>query len=79
MPRFYFHVVGREAIADLDGTEIPDADLEKIRREAVKDARAILSEAALAGRDLTSWQIEVHDEHGVIVLVFPFSAALTPD
>lgn len=77
MPRFHFHIVtSLMTIPDPEGTEL--ASLEAAFAEAIQDARALMSAAILKGLDISSRRIEIHDENG-LVLVVPFSDAITPD
>lgn len=75
MARFFFNLVGSETVRDIEGTELKS--LEAARSEAVEDARAIMSDAVLAGFDVSGRRIEIHDESGTLLLVVPFVDALT--
>ncbi|MBB4481369.1 DUF6894 family protein [Rhizobium etli] len=71
MPRFYFNVIsGAATVADLEGTEL--VSLEDARLEAVQDARALMSQAVLSGRDISGRKIHICDEEGAVLLVVPF-------
>ncbi|EJZ18681.1 hypothetical protein NE852_28325 (plasmid) [Rhizobium sp. Pop5] len=72
MPRFYFNVVsGADTVVDPEGSEL--ATLEDARREAVQDARALMSQAILAGRDISGREMHICDEDGNVLLTLPFS------
>jgi hypothetical protein len=72
MPRFYFHVVSDTvAVVDLEGSEL--ATLDDARREAVQDARALMSQAVLAGKDISARRIHICDEQGGILLIVQFA------
>lgn len=75
MARFFFNLVGSETVRDIEGTELKS--LEAARSEAVEHARAIMSDAVLAGFDVSERRIEIHDEAGTLLLVVPFLDALT--
>lgn len=72
MPRFYFSVVsGADTVVDPEGSEL--ATLEDARLEAVQDARALMSQAVLAGRDISGRKMHICDEEGNVLLTLPFS------
>jgi hypothetical protein len=78
MPRYFFHTVaGDGRREDFEGSDLPD--LEKARREAIKDARAMMSDAVLAGRDISSRRIEVCNELGEILLKVQFRDAVSSE
>ena len=74
MPRFFFNMIGREKVHDLEGTELPS--LAEARTEALEDARVLMSEAILEGFDISSHQIEICNEADEVLLVVPFSDAI---
>lgn len=74
MVRFFFNLVGSELISDIEGTELVSWDA--ARREAVEDARAIMSDAIRSGFDLSERRIEIRDETGTLVLAVPFADAI---
>lgn len=77
MPVFYFNViVGGQAIADLEGTELPN--LETARMNAIDDARYLMSTAVLEGRDISQRTIDICDENGTVLLTLGFSEAVKP-
>jgi hypothetical protein len=76
MPRYFFHTVaGDGRREDFEGSDLPD--LEQARLEAIKDARAMMSDAILAGRDISSRHMEVCNELGEILLKVQFKDAVT--
>jgi hypothetical protein len=78
MPVFHFHVVSRKKkVSDLEGTEL--FSIEEARIEAVKDARSLMSDAILNGKDISSRSIEITTPEGDVLLVVPFAAAYAPD
>lgn len=71
MPRFYFNVVSEAGtVVDPEGSDL--ATLEHARREAVQDARALMSEAVLAGKDISGRKIQICDEDGNVLLIVHF-------
>jgi hypothetical protein len=76
MTRFYFSVVTAAGkIIDQEGTEL--SDLAAARVEAIKDARSLMSEAILAGNDISGRSIEIGDDSGKILLVVSFADAIS--
>ena len=76
MPKFYFNIVSASAvIEDLEGSDLDD--LEQARQEAIQDARLLMSQSILMGRDVSSREIHIMDERGNVVLVLPFSEAIS--
>ncbi|MFP3547335.1 hypothetical protein SB748_28395 [Rhizobium sp. SIMBA_035] len=74
MPTFFFNISTRTTIIrDEEGTEL--ADLEAAKREAIKDARGMMSTAIREGRDISHRQIEICDAVGTVLLKVPFSDA----
>ena len=51
-------------------------DLATVREEAIAAARELPSEGMLVGKDRTGWRLEITDEQGMPILVFPFSEAI---
>lgn len=77
MPRFYFHIVTRtNVIRDKEGAEL--TDLGAAKREAIKDARGMMSTAIREGRDISHRHIEICDEVGTVLLKVAFSEAYEP-
>lgn len=71
MPRYFFHHATKAGVVrDLEGTDLPD--LEQARAEAILDARSLMSDAILQGRDISSRSIQITDEEGKVHLVVPF-------
>lgn len=74
MPRFFFHILTRtNIIKDQEGAEL--ADLAAARREAIKDARGLMSTAIREGRDISHRYIEICDDTGIVMVKVPFSEA----
>lgn len=73
MTRFFFNFVGSETVSDTEGTEL--TSLDAARREALDDARAIMSDAILEGFDVSGRRVEIHDETGKLILIVPFADA----
>lgn len=57
-------------VADPEGSEL--ATIEDARREAVQDARALMSQAVLSGKDISARKIHICDEQGIVLLIVPF-------
>lgn len=75
MARYFFNLVGSDTVSDIEGTEL--ASLEAARIEAIEDARAIMSDAVLAGFDVSQRRVEIHDGTGALLLVVPFAGAVS--
>ncbi|NHT78579.1 hypothetical protein G8E10_23020 [Rhizobiaceae bacterium CRRU44] len=74
MPIFHLNISTRTTvIPDEEGSEL--ADLDAARREAIMDARALMSAAILQGRDISHRQIEICDADGDLLMEVPFSEA----
>ena len=74
MPTFFFNISTRTTIIrDEEGTEL--ADLDAAKREAIKDARGMMSTAIREGTDISHRQIEICDADGNMLLKVPFSDA----
>lgn len=74
MARFFFHVHnGVGVIDDEDGRELPD--LGRVREEAIKGIRSIVSDEALKGCIDLRGRIEIADAAGMIVLTVSFEEA----
>lgn len=77
MPRFYFHISTRTTIImDEEGAEL--TDLGAAKREAIKDARGMMSTAIREGRDISHRHIEICDAVGTVLVKVPFSEAYEP-
>ncbi|SOC90407.1 hypothetical protein SAMN05216358_0468 [Rhizobium sp. AN5] len=75
MPRFFFNVIsGHRTIDDQEGTELPSLD--QAIEEARKDARALMSEAVLQGRDISEGCIIIRDSEQELLKVVRFADAL---
>ena len=74
MPRYYFNTrIGAELIPDPEGEDLRDADHAwEVARATIREI--VKTEAAQV--DLIRASLEVTDEHGHVVLDFPFSEAL---
>ena len=74
MPRFFFNTrIGDDIIPDVEGEELRDAD------HAFEVAKAMIEELLQDEGDhpqLLSASLVVTDQHGDIVLEFPFSEAV---
>jgi hypothetical protein len=76
--RYHFNVIlASGALNDYEGSELPSLD--EARREALEDAKFLMSAAILEGRDISSRKIEVCNEAGDVLLVVPFREALIRD
>ena len=75
MPRYFFHLYdGDDVTEDLEGAELPDA--EAARTEAARNARAIISQDALAGAVNMATRIEVEEEGRGRVATVRFAEAV---
>jgi hypothetical protein len=74
MPRYFFNTrIGDDLIPDTEGAELRDPD------HAWEVARAMIREILrdqTGPPNLLTASLEVTDEHGEVVLEFPFSEAL---
>lgn len=76
MALYYFHLCdGREVIIDPDGREI--ADPANVSDYALKEARAMIAQDALAGKIMLNQYIEVRDENGRLIHQISFRDAVT--
>ncbi|NTA13842.1 DUF6894 family protein [Agrobacterium tumefaciens] len=75
MPRFFFNVISSHStIDDQEGTEL--SSLDQAIEEARKDARALMSEAVLQGRDISEGCIIIRDNEQELLKVVRFADAL---
>jgi hypothetical protein len=75
MAIFHFNVMtANGTIFDEEGSEL--WDLDAARMEAIKDVRALISDAALHGFDISTRSIQICDALGKVLLVLPFTQAL---
>ncbi|MCZ7486156.1 MULTISPECIES: DUF6894 family protein [Rhizobium/Agrobacterium group] len=75
MPRFFFNVIsGQHLLDDQEGSELPSLD--QAIEEAVKDARALMSEAILQGRDISEGCIIIRNKQHELLKVVRFADAL---
>lgn len=76
MALYYFHLSdGHEVIIDAEGKEIDEPAT--IGPQALKEARAMISQDALAGRINLNQYIEVRNEEGKLVHQLSFRDAVT--
>jgi hypothetical protein len=74
MKRFFFNIVTAAGkILDPEGTELGNLDI--ARTEAIKDARMLMSDALMEGKDISSRSMEITDETGEVLLMLPFVSA----
>ncbi|AYM09194.1 hypothetical protein G6L26_025905 (plasmid) [Agrobacterium radiobacter] len=75
MPRFFFTVIsGKNLLDDLEGSDLPSLD--RAIEEALKDARALMSEAILQGRDISEGCIIIRNRQQEVLKVVRFADAL---
>jgi len=75
MPKYYFNVLTMNGrVEDPEGTDLPGMDEAYI--SAIEDARALMSEAILEGKDISSRKIEICDADRLPMQVVPFRDAL---
>jgi hypothetical protein len=74
MPRFFFHVFGSQAFLDPEGTDLQSLD--EARKEALQDARALMSEAILGGHDISGRRIKISNDAGEMLSIFNFADAI---
>ncbi|MBB4403583.1 MULTISPECIES: DUF6894 family protein [Rhizobium/Agrobacterium group] len=75
MPRFFFTVIsGKSVLDDQEGSDLPSLD--RAIEEALKDARALMSEAILQGRDISQGSIIIQDKQREVLKVVRFAEAL---
>lgn len=76
MPRYFFHQITKAGpVRDPDGTVLPDLD--HALREAILDARSLMSEAIRQGRDISERSMQITDEEGSVLLLLRFADTLT--
>ena len=76
MAQYFFHLCdGREVIIDPEGKDISDSSM--IGADALREARAMIAQDALAGRINLNQYIEVRDENGKLVHQLSFRDAVT--
>ena len=76
MPMYYFNVMSAsDAVLDFEGSDLPDIATARI--EAIKDARELMSNAILEGRDISSRRIEICNEAGDVLLDVAFTEAVS--
>ncbi|WCJ64162.1 DUF6894 family protein [Agrobacterium tumefaciens] len=75
MPRFFFNVIsGQQVLDDQEGSEL--TSLDQAIEEAIKDARALMSEAILQGRDISEGCIIIRNKQHELLKVVRFADAL---
>jgi hypothetical protein len=75
MPKFYFHLRdGVDLILDPEGRQLNGAAA--IEQEALREARAIISDDAKSGRINLDVRIDVQDEEGTVVHSICFADAV---
>ncbi|CUX56668.1 MULTISPECIES: DUF6894 family protein [Agrobacterium] len=75
MPRFFFTVIsGKSVLDDLEGSDL--SSLDRAIEEALKDARALMSEAILQGRDISEGCIIIRNIEQEVLKVVRFVDAL---
>lgn len=75
MPKYYFNILtvnGR--VKDPEGTDLPGIDDAYV--SAIEDARALMSEAILEGKDISSRKIEICNEDNSPLRIVAFREAL---
>jgi hypothetical protein len=76
MALYYFHLSdGHQALIDPEGRDV--ADSSQIGDLALREARAMIAQDALAGRIMLDQFIEVRDESGKLVHRLSFRDAVT--
>ena len=76
MALYYFHLIdGHQTLIDPDGREV--ADPNQISVVALEEARAMISQDALAGRIVLGQHIEVRNEAGKLLHQLNFRDAVT--
>ena len=76
MARYYFHLRdGQDVLLDPEGREI--GDISQIPALALKDARSMISQDALAGKIRLDQSIDVLDMSGKVVHHLPFRDAIS--
>jgi hypothetical protein len=71
-PRYFFNVHDWHAVADQDGTDLPD--YYAAQSEAIRMSGEILRDMGARFWDGTEWRLEVADERGRVLPVIRFSA-----
>jgi len=75
MPRFFFTVIsGKNVLDDQEGSVLPSLD--QAIEEALKDARALMSDAILQGRDISGGCIIIRNAQQEVLTVVRFADAL---
>lgn len=74
MTRYFFNLHDGISVPDTEGSEHPD--LQSVRSEAVETVAERLKGTLLRKGDVSSWLMNVTDDHGFTVMVLSFSAAV---
>lgn len=75
MPRFFFTVIsGKNVLDDQEGSVLPSLD--QAIEEGLKDARALMSDAILQGRDISEGCIIIRNAQQEVLTVVRFADAL---
>lgn len=75
MPRFFFTVIsGKNVLDDQEVSVLPSLD--QAIEEALKDARALMSDAILQGRDISEGCIIIRNAQQEVLTVVRFADAL---
>ena len=75
MPRFYFHIHGRDGtIQDEEGSNLPD--LKAARAEALSAIREMLAEGLKHGRGPEERELWIADRKGKVLVALPFRDAM---
>jgi hypothetical protein len=76
MPMYYFHIRGGDKIIeDLEGIDLPN--IAAVQEEALQAAREAVADQIVQGNPIDNKRFLVVDEKGDIVLIMPFTAAIS--
>ena len=75
MSRYFFNLVGEDAVQDTDGLELPD--VENARLHAIELAQALMRRTKLFRDHPARWTMQLADAEGNEVAVIPFTDAAT--
>ena len=78
MPRFYFHIRGKDGDTSYDESGLDYPDVETACRAVVQGARDLTHMFAARGHDPQDYAIEVENDTGEVVFRLPFSQDLRP-
>jgi hypothetical protein len=72
LPRYHFNVIaGSQIIYDAEGAEL--TSLGEAELEAISDARSLMSQAVLLGRDISERVIQICDSDGEVLATIAFN------